>query len=98
MHEVKHTVTERGVSIHDTVDRVGVYVAARKADLRHTLGLRHQELIQREAGYGADPGQDDEAFQTLLRALGYERVDEIRKTGWLRKLLDRSVQAAPASP
>lgn len=77
VHDVVHEATDRGVVVRDRVDRVGVYVAAKRPELRGELARRHQSLLAEEARYGADPGQDDTAFSALLKELGYNSLQEI---------------------
>lgn len=77
VHDVAHEITPRGVTIRDTVDRVGIYVAARRAGLRTALAERQRELVAAEAAWGPDPGTDDEAFAALLADLGFERVEDL---------------------
>jgi len=94
VHDVDHAATSTGVEVRDTIDRVAVYVAAREAGLRKSLERRHAELLALEAGAGADPGQDDDAFQTLLHALGYDDIAEVGPKDWWRTLLERRGTAA----
>jgi hypothetical protein len=77
LHEVTYQSTARGVLVRDKIDRVGIYVAAKRPESRNELARRHQSLLAEEAKYGADPGQDDEAFRRLLNELGYDSLDEI---------------------
>ena len=77
VHDVAHEITPRGVTIRDTVDRVGIYVAARHAGLRAALAERHRALLAAENAWGPDPGSDDEAFAALLRDLGFESVEDL---------------------
>ena len=65
VHEVKYQVTARGVTVHDNVNRVAIYVVARSRELRGQLEQRRKNLLAEEASVQFDPASNNADFATL---------------------------------
>ena len=66
-HDVSHTVTKDAISISDTIDVVGIYVATTDEALRSRIDRRHADLIEKENAIPFDPG-NNERDRDQLRA------------------------------
>ena len=63
--------TTDGVRLRGVVDKVGIWVVARDANLRETIAGRYRQLLAEEAATGFDPAGNDADFERLKADLGY---------------------------
>jgi len=68
-HDVKFSVGEGRVTIHDRVKVAGVYVVAPDEGLRQRMKARHAELLRFERGFDFDPATRDSDFEKLRQLL-----------------------------
>jgi hypothetical protein len=68
--DVAYTIRDEQIEISDRISKVGVYVVTADAGLRDELEAKRQALIEREASFEFDPGNnrsDLEQLQALLK-------------------------------
>jgi hypothetical protein len=77
IYGVEWESTSDGVRIEDQLDRVGIYVATKDADMRQKLTKRLEELVALERSIGFDPANNNDDFAVLMGDLGFEREEDI---------------------
>jgi hypothetical protein len=92
IYDVKWSATPDGVMIEDTLDRVSVYVATTRQEMRDELRKRLNELLAAEAAVGFDPASNDEDFATLLNELGFGSIEDVKHPSESRDALRDSAR------
>jgi len=77
IYDVEWESTSDGVKIKDQLDKVGIYVATKDADMRQKLTKRLGDLIALEKSIGFDPANNDNDFAVLMRDLGFEQIEDV---------------------
>jgi len=70
VHTVRSRPTRTGVRIEDRVAKVGIYVAARSAEVRERIEARWRELVARERSLGFDPIESTADLEALRAVAG----------------------------
>lgn len=74
-HDVDWSQSVGAITLRDTVDRVGIYLASKEPALRERLNTRLSELKQAEAATGFDPIHNEADFEALRDALRGEQAN-----------------------
>ena len=77
VYDVAWEPTAEGVRITDRLDRVGIYIAAKRPEERTERAAKLAELKAYEEAVGFDPGHNDADYQVLLNDLGFEDASEL---------------------
>ncbi|MBM3211908.1 hypothetical protein FJZ33_06805 [Candidatus Poribacteria bacterium] len=77
IYDVEWESASDGVKIKDQLDKVGIYVVTKDADMRQKLTKRLGDLIALEKSIGFDPANNDNDFTTLMNELGFERIEDV---------------------
>lgn len=67
VNDVAHEMGDGGITITDTISKVGIYVAAARPGLREELAARRQELLAYEHSFEFDPAGNDDDFDVLVK-------------------------------
>jgi hypothetical protein len=68
-HDVVHSVADGQISIEDSVQVVGIYLATNDAGLRARIDAEQQRLVEHEAACRFDPGNDRDDLGVLRKLL-----------------------------